>query len=118
MLAGQRIVEDDYFQKWEFPGGKFESGENAQQAVRRELAEELGIEVGETDELMHHRHDYHDRKVDLHILRVQDYQGEPRSAEGQAIRWCTRKDLLELDFLAGNRPIIDRVLALDEFASG
>ena len=110
VLVGQRIVRDDYFEKWEFPGGKFESGEGAQQALTRELREELGIEVHACEELMLLEHNYPDRKVRLHVLQVTDYAGEARSIEGQAIQWLALSELQNIDFLAGNQPIIERLL--------
>ena len=112
VLVGQRLVKDDYFQKWEFPGGKIERGETCEQALIRELKEELGIQVVSCEPLMILNHDYPDRHVRLHVLLVSDYQNKPLGREGQALRWVALHDLHDLDFLAGNQPIIDRLDAL------
>ena len=112
VLVGQRLVQDDYFQKWEFPGGKLERNETCEQALTRELKEELGIEVVSSEPLMTLDHDYPDRHVRLHVLLVSDYLNRPLGEEGQALRWVTLHELHDLDFLAGNEPIIQRLKTL------
>jgi len=57
VLIGQRTVQDQYLNKWEFPGGKLETGESAKAALRRELFEELTIEVEDCEHLMVVEHD-------------------------------------------------------------
>ena len=109
-LVGQRTVVDRYFRKWEFPGGKLETDELANHALVRELQEELGISVVESESLMTLEHDYPDRKVLLHVYRVLQYQGVPVSAEGQALRWVAPEKLAQLDFLEGNQAIISYLL--------
>ena len=72
---------------WEFPGGKLEPGEMPEQALARELREELGIDVVTTQPLIRHRHPYPTRDVVLHTFEVTAWQGEPRGVQGQALRW-------------------------------
>lgn len=110
VLVGQRTVRDRYFGKWEFPGGKLEIGESAEQALVRELHEEIGIEVRQLESLMTLEHDYPDRKVRLHVLRVSEFNGKVTSREGQALKWLHPSDLGELDFLEGNQPIIEQLI--------
>jgi len=107
LLVGQRIVKDLYYQKWEFPGGKLEPNETGLQALKRELSEELAIEVVEAKPLIQIDHDYIDRHVRLHVFEVVDFQGEPCGKEGQAIQWVAPKQCLELDFLEANKPIVN-----------
>ena len=107
VLIGQRTVNDLYFQKWEFPGGKLEPQESPQQALKRELAEELAIDVQQSSQVMTLEYDYPDRLVRLTIFRVDQYQGEPVSKEGQALQWVKIDQLNTLDMLAGNHPIIE-----------
>jgi len=107
LLVGQRLVKDLYYQKWEFPGGKLEPNETGMQALKRELSEELAIEVIEAKPLIKIDHDYIDRHVRLHVFEVVDFKGDPRGKEGQAIQWVTPKQCLELDFLEANRPIVN-----------
>ena len=107
VLINQRIVRDNYFEKWEFPGGKLESGETSEQALKRELEEELGILVQATHKMMLLEHDYSDRKVRLHVLNVCQFEGLPYGKEGQAIRWSSLDGLSDIDFLEGNKVIIE-----------
>lgn len=106
VLVGQRIVEDLYFGKWEFPGGKIENEETPEQALRRELHEELGIEIGETELLIELSHDYPDRRVKLHVLDVLSFEKRPYGREGQSLQWLRPRELYKLDFLAANEPIM------------
>ena len=111
VLVGQRLVRDRYFQKWEFPGGKLESGESPELALRRELGEELGIRVEKTKPVIRLDHDYPDRKVRLHVLEVLSYVGEPQGREGQAIEWVSLTNTSAREFLAATEPIF-RALTL------
>lgn len=107
VLVGQRLVRDRYYQKWEFPGGKFESGEEPQYALARELQEELGIQVHNAVPLICLDHDYPDRQVRLHVYEIDGFAGEPHGKEGQAIQWLPVEKCSELDFLQANEPIVN-----------
>ena len=107
LLVGQRIVKDRYFEKWEFPGGKLEIKETAKEALTRELKEELGIEVIETQEVITLSHDYSDRQVKLFVQKIISYHGVPKGIEGQALKWVELNDIKNLDMLEGNYQIID-----------
>jgi 8-oxo-dGTP diphosphatase len=95
---------------WEFPGGKVEAGETLQQAMQRELLEELGIEVHTLEPLLEIHHDYGDKKVFLDIWVVTAFSGEARGREGQAIKWVGLEELQDYEFPAANVPIIERLL--------
>jgi len=70
--------------KWEFPGGKVESGETVTDALTRELAEEIGIDVLSSEPLILIEHDYGDKRVKLDVHRVTQFTGEPHGKEGRA----------------------------------
>lgn len=91
---------------WEFPGGKVESDEGVRNALRREFAEELGIEVRACFPFTRIRHDYHDKSILLDVWRITDYRGEAAGLEGQAIEWRSIDKLAATDFPAANIPII------------
>ena len=97
---------------WEFPGGKREPGEAPEQALRRELREELGIEVARCAPLLEVSHDYGDKQVLLDVWLVEDFTGEAHGREGQPLRWCNAADLRLLDFPAANTEIVARTLAI------
>jgi 8-oxo-dGTP diphosphatase len=112
VLVGQRVTKDQYFQKWEFPGGKLEKGESPEEALKREFLEETALELYESRELMIVEHDYPDRQVRLHVHTVHSYNGDATELEGQALKWVEVSELGTLDFLAGNQVILDRLKSL------
>jgi 8-oxo-dGTP diphosphatase len=87
VLIGQRLHGKPYAGWWEFPGGKFEAGEDAAQALARELDEELGIRVLESRAWVVREHAYAHAHVRLHFRRVVRWEGEVVSREGQAFVW-------------------------------
>lgn len=72
---------------WEFPGGKFNAGENPEQALARELHEEIGIELDTAHRWMTYEHAYPNKIVRLHFFRVTAWHGTPRGNEGQRVSW-------------------------------
>ena len=74
---------------WEFPGGKLEAGETVEQALRRELHEELGITIGATFAWKVELMDYPHARVRLHFCKVYEWAGEFEMRERQAMAWQT-----------------------------
>lgn len=106
VLISLRPAESHQGGLWEFPGGKLEAGEDAQFALKRELAEELGIEVQKCFPLKKIKHSYVDKSVVLDVWYVTEFRGIPQGREGQAIEWRSIYSLLEADFPAANAAII------------
>ena len=106
VLIGQRTFKDEYYAKWEFPGGKVEPGESHSEALERELKEELGIKIQKIHPLISLHYDYPDRKVNLNVLRVVRFTGDVKSCEGQSLCWVALQDLSSYDMLDGNKAII------------
>jgi 8-oxo-dGTP diphosphatase len=74
---------------WEFPGGKLEAGESVEQALRRELQEELGITIGAARVWKTQMVDYPHALVRLHFCKVWEWQGELQMREAQLHAWQT-----------------------------
>jgi mutator protein MutT len=106
VLLAQRPEGKHLAGGWEFPGGKLEPGETRLEALVRELREELGIEVAAARPLIHARHQYAEREILLDVWVVTDYRGEPKSLDGQALRWCARAELPAAKLLPADRPIV------------
>jgi 8-oxo-dGTP diphosphatase len=94
---------------WEFPGGKVEHGEAVQDALLRELLEELAIEVRHCEPLLAIEHDYVDKSVLLDVWWIDRFTGTPHGREGQPLRWADVRELRELEFPAANAAIVTAV---------
>ena len=86
-LLTSRPVGKVYAGHWEFPGGKVEPGETIEQALRRELHEELGITIGHAEPWQVELMDYPHARVRLHFCKVHAWQGEFEMREQQAMSW-------------------------------
>ena len=112
ILLSKRAADAHQGGLWEFPGGKVERGESLQEALDRELREELDISPGRTSALLEIRHDYADKRVFLDVHVVWDFSGEPRALEGQPLVWVSAGDLGDYDFPEANVPIVAAVRGL------
>jgi 8-oxo-dGTP diphosphatase len=92
---------------WEFPGGKLMDGESEQQALARELHEELGLIVHAAAPFMRLTHDYPDRTVELSMWLVARYSGVPQPLDGQRLRWVAPALLPAQRILDADRPFIE-----------
>ena len=87
VLLAQRPPGKPYAGYWEFPGGKIEPGESSFDALRRELHEELAIDITAAEPLITQRHDYPHAWVELRFFVVTAWDGDIRPQEGQAVMW-------------------------------
>ena len=94
---------------WEFPGGKIEAHETPVEALKRELAEELGIEIVSAEPFICIAFDYPDKAVVLEVFTVTGFQGEPWGREGQQTGWFELPELTGLDFPAANLRILEKL---------
>jgi 8-oxo-dGTP diphosphatase len=109
VLISRRPVHAHQGGLWEFPGGKLEPGETIESALRRELQEEVGIDVISARPLIRLHHDYPDREVLLDVWRVERFAGRGVGREGQPVRWVSPRELTRYRFPAANLPIIKAV---------
>ena len=87
LLLSTRPAGKPYEGYWEFPGGKIEAGETVEQALRRELQEEMGITIGSAEIWRVTEHDYPHALVRLHWCKVFEWAGEFEMREGQRMCW-------------------------------
>jgi 8-oxo-dGTP diphosphatase len=107
LLICQRTRHQPMPLKWEFPGGKIESGEEPAQALRRELEEELGIQARIGKEVAHLRHDYKNGgAVELRFFHVAEYAGTLENLVFRDVRWVERTDLPQYDFLEADLTLV------------
>ncbi len=107
VLIAERLGGGQFHGLWEFPGGKMVAGETASQALVRELAEELGIEVTNCSSFMHLSHEYEDRVVTIEFFLVSEWNSEPVGREGQALRWVPAELLDADELLPADVPVVE-----------
>ena len=113
VLAARRPESDCEYKslKWEFPGGKIEPGESEEEAIVREIGEELGCRI-EVDALLPEiEHDYPDFTLLLTICMCHLAPGEtPRCLEHASLEWVTVEELPRLDWAAADARCLDDVV--------
>ncbi len=107
VLVCQRTKHQTMPLKWEFPGGKIETGEQPRDAMRRELDEELGIDAEVGDEVARIRHEYpNGAAVELRFFVVRKYRGEIENRIFRDVQWAKPADLPSYDFLEADLELV------------
>ena len=109
ILCCQRRNKGELAYKWEFPGGKVEENETNQEALRRELQEELDIESVIGDFVMTVKHEYNTFNLIMHVYDVESYHGEIILIEHLDMKWLVKEDLHILDWAEADVPIIEKL---------
>ena len=113
VLIAKRSKDQHQGNKWEFPGGKVEANETSQEALHREIMEELGIDIQSSSEMISITHEYIEENPDnsktviLDVFDVRDWRGEPKGVEGQPIRWVTVSEIDDYEFPIANVEIVN-----------
>ncbi|GLS89843.1 7,8-dihydro-8-oxoguanine-triphosphatase [Psychromonas marina] len=95
--------------KWEFPGGKIEIDETPEQAMCRELYEEVGLTASQYQLFEKLFFDYGDKQLNLYFYLVEDFTGEASGKEGQPLKWVSKSQLAEYAFPEANLSVIAKL---------
>ena len=115
ILICQRKDDGDHPLKWEFPGGKLKDDENNQDALKRELKEELSIEINEMIFFDEYLYEYKklSKNLKLVFFQIFQFEGEIQNKVHQQLKWIDISKLGDYDFLEGDRKIINKLINND-----
>lgn len=109
LLISQRRPNDHLGGLWEFPGGKRESSETFEDCLRRELREELGIDVEVGDLIESLTHDYPEKSVHLKFFRCELLKNEPRPIFCHDLVWIKQEQLSQYEFPAADMRLLEKL---------
>ncbi len=111
-LLGQRPENGSMAGVWEFPGGKIEYGESPEEALARELREELGVEAEIGSLKLSTTHSYGDTGILLLFFEIKYWKGEVKPVHHHEIKWVSRADLMQENLPEANKKVLDKILEL------
>ena len=112
ILLARRTIGRDLAGLWEFPGGKVEPGESPEDALVRELREELGIEASVGEAVLRVPQQYPDKRLVLDVRRV-TFRGVPKGLDGQALAWSPLQALVKYPMPPADRPVVAALMQPD-----
>ncbi len=112
-LITQRLPHAAMPLLWEFPGGKVEPGESDEEALRREIKEELDVQIAVGAKTVQTLRDYDNYRIDFHCFAAQIVQGHPQRIGVWDFRWVQPQELGDYRFPPADQETIDRLVGLD-----
>ncbi|HFC29761.1 MAG TPA: (deoxy)nucleoside triphosphate pyrophosphohydrolase [Oceanospirillales bacterium] len=109
ILVSKRAKNKPQGDLWEFPGGKAEQGESRQQALKREIKEELNYHIKQAKPLICITHDYGKYQVKLDVWYSQDNNPKVKANENQPLKWVKKSQLEQLQMPQADAPIIKKL---------
>ncbi|MBB6216257.1 8-oxo-dGTP diphosphatase [Anaerosolibacter carboniphilus] len=113
ILIAQRYVKTDHSLKWEFPGGKLESGETPEECLAREIKEELNLKIEVKDIFKVVYHEYPEKKILLLCYLCNDLGGQAEALDCNDFRWINIDALNQFDFVEADVPIVQKIKRLE-----
>lgn len=114
LLITQRPADGHLAGLWEFPGGKREANESFEDCLRRELMEELGIEVEIRELVESITHSYPEKTVHLRFFRCAWKRHEPQALGCSAFKWVAKEELAGYEFPAADARLLEKLSATPE----
>ncbi|AOT73010.1 (deoxy)nucleoside triphosphate pyrophosphohydrolase [Geosporobacter ferrireducens] len=114
ILIAQRLAHGDHHLQWEFPGGKLEIGETPEECLRREILEELNLEIKVLDIFKVVYHAYKSKTILLLCYLCDFIGGEGAALACNDFRWISLEEFLEFSYVEADLPIVEKILKLDE----
>ena len=112
ILCAQRGPDKSLPLKWEFPGGKIEEGESAQEALKREISEEMNCQIEIGVQVDHTVYEYDFGIVHLTTFRCKLIEGKPELTEHVAIKWLPTNELSSLDWAPADIPAVEKLAGI------
>ena len=112
VLVGKRPEGHTLAGQWEFPGGKIEIGESPEEALARELQEELGIEAEVGEIQLACTHSYPEVGILLVFFEVRFWKGEPKPVHHTELKWILPEELAKIEIPEANRRLLPKIMEL------
>ena len=118
ILIGLRAEGDSGAGMWEFPGGKIELNESSEDAIKRELKEELDIEATVNQKIMKYSHRFKNRIYEISFFEINKFTGSIKKNVHDDLQWIELESLKKYRFISGDLLLIDRILVNPALLNG
>lgn len=111
ILIAKRAPQKSLAGFWEFPGGKIESGETGEECLKREILEELGIEIIVDSFFMSNRHQYGQTSIALHAYFCQLITFDIKLIDHDEIKWLEKNEMINIEFAPADVKIVEELIS-------